>query len=382
VTVDPRYQRNRGSDGSDDAVLTLANPISFGSSGEAPQAVQFATDQELDDAFGAGGFVTGWGVTSENGDPPADANLRGASIPLQPDSACANEYGSGYVAAVMICAGGSGTDTCQGDSGGPLTVDTDPGSGIARKLVGITSSGIGCGRLGVPGYYTWVQSQEVLQVIGNPNPAAAPAGPPVANPRVTGVYRVGRTVTCDPPSLDGATATQYFWYRSTGTGTYPFFGRGRTIKLPAATLGKRVGCDVRYEGPGGFVYKESPASAFVGPVGPGVTIHVYGPAHPRVGRTFATGATGTTGKRRVLQVTIHRRGKCRATYGADKASGSYIVFARYVGPGNYDQERGKLQFTNRTRGHYCAYLSDPNALTTHPPVVRDSKPFGVVEAGR
>jgi hypothetical protein len=268
VTVDPRYERELTSNAYDDAVLTLASPIAFGSNGSAPQPVEYATQQELDDAFDRDAFVTGWGTTSEGGEPPADENLRGADIPLQADGACDFEYGDAYVPSVMICAGGSGTDTCQGDSGGPLTIDTDPGSGVARKLVGITSGGHGCGRPAVPGYYTWVQSPEILQVIANPSPAAAPAAPPAANPTVTGVLRVGRTVTCNPPPLAGASAKQYLWYRHTQAAGFVSLGRGHTIVLPVSALGSRVECDVRYEGPGGFVYKESPGTAFAGPVGP------------------------------------------------------------------------------------------------------------------
>lgn len=108
------------------------------------------------------------------------------------------------------------------------------------------------------------------------------------------------------------------------------------------------------------------------------TVKVFGPTHPKVGKNFAVGAKGTTGKKRVLQVTIHRHGKCKATYGADKASGSFIAFARFVGPGDYSEKRGKLHFVEKTNGHYCAYLGNPNDLQTDPPVARDSKHFQVV----
>ena len=258
VTVDPRYQRVLESNAYDDAVLTLAGPIPFGSDGAAPQAIQFATYKELDDAFDldSGGFVTGWGTTKEGGDIPADENLRGAAVPLQNDAACDFEYGAGYFADLMICAGGSGTDTCQGDSGGPLTIDTDPGSGVLRKLVGITSGGHGCGRLDVPGYYTWVQSTQIQQVIANPSPAGAPSAPS-ADPTVTGVLRVGRAVTCNAPAAAGANPTQYFWYRHTQAAGFVSIDRGPTITLPASAFGSRVQCDVRYEGAGGFVYKEA-----------------------------------------------------------------------------------------------------------------------------
>ena len=266
VTVDPRYKRDLSGNEYDDAVLTLATPIAFGSSGAAPQPVQYASAQELDDNFDGQAFVTGWGTTAEGGDLPADNNLRGAPIPLQPDQSCLNEYDDFYLPALMICAGGTSTDTCQGDSGGPLTLDVDPTAGVSRKLVGITSGGHGCGRPGVPGYYTWVQSAEVLQVIANPSPAAAPAGP-ATNPTVGGVVRVGRVVTCNAPALPNATPRQYFWYQHTQQFGFDYLAGGRTLTLQRFSLGARVGCDVRYESPGGFVYAEPPVGAYAGPVG-------------------------------------------------------------------------------------------------------------------
>lgn len=50
----------------------------------------------------------------------------------------------------MICAGHKkpGEDTCQGDSGGPLIAE--------KQLVGIVSTGYGCGVRGYPGIYTHV----------------------------------------------------------------------------------------------------------------------------------------------------------------------------------------------------------------------------------
>ena len=268
VTVDPPYLRT-GLDRNeyDDAVLTLSAPIAFGANGAAPQAIPFATQQELTDNT-TDAFITGWGTTSENGDIPADHNLRGTGIPLQSDQSCIDEYGNQYIAALMICAGGDGRDTCQGDSGGPLTIDTNPGGDPVRKLVGITSFGNGCGRLGVPGVYTWVQSPHVLSVIGpgNANPTPAPQLP-ATNPTVSGVLRVGRQVKCVPPALTGAAPVRYVWWLfSQGDGYTELAPITQTITLPRSSLGVRILCDVRYESAGGFVYTETPGSGSFGPI--------------------------------------------------------------------------------------------------------------------
>jgi hypothetical protein len=109
------------------------------------------------------------------------------------------------------------------------------------------------------------------------------------------------------------------------------------------------------------------------------TAKVNGPAHPKVNQKFTISVKGETSKERVVQVTIHRHGKCRATYGAEKASGSYVAFARFVGPGKYDEKRSDVRFTAKTNGHYCAYLGNPDDLTTDKPKAKSSKHFQVVE---
>jgi hypothetical protein len=119
-----------------------------------------------------------------------------------------------------------------------------------------------------------------------------------------------------------------------------------------------------------------PAAAIAGS---GPTVVVHGPSHPKVDQRFTVRATGHTGRKRVVQVTIHRHGKCKATYGADKDSGSYVAFSRFVGPGDYDEKRSGLHFLDKTNGHYCAYLGNPKDLTTDPPKARSSKHFQVVE---
>lgn len=79
----------------------------------------------------------------------------------------------------------------------------------------------------------------------------------------------------------------------------------------------------------------------------------------------------------MLQLTIHRHGKCSATY-AQEEQHSFLAFARFVGPGAYDESRNDIRFDGKTNGHYCAYLGDPKKRTSHPPVAMSSKHFQTV----
>ncbi|MEU6479953.1 serine protease [Streptomyces sp. NPDC047017] len=138
IWVDPHYTNT--ADGSDVAVLTLAAPMPY----TAAQYVRAGRTGVY--AAGTTARVLGWGTTSESGGP--SRQLRTATVPVVPDSGCADAYGSDFVASDMVCAGytSGGTDTCQGDSGGPLLV-----GGV---LAGITSWGNGCAEAGYPGVYT------------------------------------------------------------------------------------------------------------------------------------------------------------------------------------------------------------------------------------
>jgi hypothetical protein len=272
VSVEPRYLRGpftrHSTSAFDAAVLTLTKQIRFGRGGRAPQPIEYASEHDFFRFFRHGVFATGWGDTSSGGKPPADHDLRGTKIPAASDRACRQAYGDVYVAALMFCAGGGSTDTCQGDSGGPVTIDADPGAGVDRELVGIVSAGAFCGKRGVPGIYTWVQS-DLLHVIDEASPDPAHRGPVGGHQTISGDVRVGGRVTCNPSAFDDAVATQFVWWHSLPDGRLKKFREGpRTITLPASTQGQRITCDVRYETDGGFFYAHQPDANVRGPVRP------------------------------------------------------------------------------------------------------------------
>lgn len=115
---------------------------------------------------GRNAIISGWGTTTEGGPPPADWNLRKATVPMVSDSTCATDYTNfgapsppaeeAFYQPTMVCAGDGTADTCQGDSGGPLAV---PDANDVLLLVGVTSWGEGCNRPNRPGVYDRLGSE-------------------------------------------------------------------------------------------------------------------------------------------------------------------------------------------------------------------------------
>ncbi|XP_050705983.1 salivary plasminogen activator gamma-like [Eriocheir sinensis] len=109
--------------------------------------------------------IVGWGTLSERSPPIPHDTPRGGHVSLYPSETCvgSNKYSRDEVTTGMLCAGDlNGTiDTCTGDSGGPLVCTSSSSIGSSSSssssesfLLGITSWGKGCGRVGSPGLYT------------------------------------------------------------------------------------------------------------------------------------------------------------------------------------------------------------------------------------
>jgi secreted trypsin-like serine protease len=153
----PRYNPQRNLS-YDVAVLKLDRAVT----GIQPIKVATANQNNLETP-GRKLTVAGWGVTREGGKKLLN-RMREVSIPVVSDSRAKRAYaplsqGDTYFPSLMVAAGKGGKDTCQGDSGGPLF---DSGS---RTQVGITSTGVGCGRARYPGRYTEVNNPEIRQFI-------------------------------------------------------------------------------------------------------------------------------------------------------------------------------------------------------------------------
>jgi len=135
--------------------------------------------------------VTGWGHVSErkagatrsvSGDAMRSSQvLLEGQLELLDESECAKvpDYQKTLNPGVL-CVGARTSaqqDSCQGDSGGPLTRQ--------RILVGLVSTGVGCGRKGVPALYTnvahyadWIEAvQQEVKTSGVTRCVVAQSGP-------------------------------------------------------------------------------------------------------------------------------------------------------------------------------------------------------------
>lgn len=79
-------------------------------------------------------------------------------IPIVNQTFCEDVYETvNPVTERMFCAGTEGLDSCQGDSGGGLVVN--------GYLVGVISTGYGCGTKLFPGVYTSIPHPDIRKFI-------------------------------------------------------------------------------------------------------------------------------------------------------------------------------------------------------------------------
>jgi secreted trypsin-like serine protease len=151
--IHPSYTSVSG--GNDIALLRLNTPANIN---DRVRIIPFlvAPGQNNRIAAGTNATTTGWGDTTEGGNP---ANvLQQVNVPIITNDVC-NRSGSSTrpILDSMVCAGpqNGGRDSCQGDSGGPLVVPDGNGRFL---LGGIVSFGNGCARANQYGIYTRVSS--------------------------------------------------------------------------------------------------------------------------------------------------------------------------------------------------------------------------------
>jgi hypothetical protein len=258
------------------------------------------------DAWGPGTptWVFGWGLQYA-GDPgylAPNVMRKGGGLKMQrlTDAECAARDGGQFRAEDMLCVGQAGATTstpdgpdgCQGDSGGPLLryspLDptnlgaTDPSfSKLGRhwRLLGVVSWGIGCGQALKPGVYVRVGAPAIRNYVTDEHPVSMPQVPAgQTGPSITGQYRVGDTITCNPGTWSGAQSFDFTMWRdkavdglragdtetilpnTQSTGTYTV--TANDIALLSADerthAAAGIGCSVSAHGIGGYAAAAAP----------------------------------------------------------------------------------------------------------------------------
>ena len=187
IVCDPRFSGPEYR-GFDIALLRLATPTSF-------PRVDLNFDANLPKP-GDSLVAAGWGSTAyfpydydaDNYGPSLNiplgtASLQQVTVPYVPNSVCFNDSQTFLNQSVVnffggnitnqktqMCAGflaTGGRDSCTGDSGGPLLLRT-PDTVTGWTQVGITSWGIGCALVRLPGVYSRVSALQgfIRSVVG------------------------------------------------------------------------------------------------------------------------------------------------------------------------------------------------------------------------
>ncbi|PSN46607.1 Venom serine protease Bi-VSP [Blattella germanica] len=158
INVHPNYKPPKYY--NDIAILRLSHSVEYS---RYVRPICLPDSGSSESYVGAHAVLTGWGYLSFGGE--RSPVLQEVSVIIFNNSDCTKAYSSppvprrNYPEGIIssqLCAGdpNGGKDACQGDSGGPLVVQ----NGGYHVLVGIVSSGIGCGSKAFPGVYSRVSS--------------------------------------------------------------------------------------------------------------------------------------------------------------------------------------------------------------------------------
>ncbi|CAH2062259.1 unnamed protein product, partial [Iphiclides podalirius] len=136
------------------ALLFLEKPFTFRG---APHIGVACLGKKLPEP-GTECFTMGWGKDFKGA---YASTLKKINVPLVDFDVCQRRLrntrlGSRFrLHPSLTCAGGeAGVDSCKGDGGSPLVCPiSDPKKGMRYAIFGIVSSGVGCGKKGVPGAY-------------------------------------------------------------------------------------------------------------------------------------------------------------------------------------------------------------------------------------
>ena len=168
IITHPGYAKKQ----NDIALLTLSRPVPF--SRRIQPVCLPAADA---DHTGSSADLAGWGYTEFNGE--GTSVLQEVSLTVVNEQQCERTYQKlrafntdfpGGFQGTKLCANGAdgaSKDSCRGDSGGPLVYRTTVNP-RRYQVIGVVSTGHGCGNPEYPGIYTKV-SKYIPWIISNSN---------------------------------------------------------------------------------------------------------------------------------------------------------------------------------------------------------------------
>ncbi len=234
----------------DVGIVLLAHPVT----GITPVKLPGAGDHS-EETTGEAASLIGYGLTGTS-QATLPKSLQIGDMSVISAAACRRAYPHAVIAS-EIC----GQDlkskrspliqACPFDSGGPLIRQTSQGP----LQIGITSWGpevkdAKCGREHLPGVY--MRTSSFASFINQANPViepypAAALTDLASTPKVTGIGKVGRTLTCNPPTFAGSPSKlSYEWILKTKS-----VSRTPTLKVTKDMIGHAMGCTVTARNPSG-----------------------------------------------------------------------------------------------------------------------------------
>jgi hypothetical protein len=340
TSFDPQYDPNLTD--HDAAILTLSESITT----TAAQAITIL-DSTTETSFVDPGdpvAVSGWGSTVKQDptfshDPIYPHELNAVTTQVVDQTECDTDYGGG-ITGRMICAGETNKDSCQGDSGGPLVAAVGPTTPADFRLVGIVSTGNGCGWPNFPGIYTRAFDTSIATFLTS-DPPQAPIQ--ASAPTLTGTPEPGHTLTCDPGAWDGDPTFTYSFGGAAGTEP--------TYVVSDQDVGRTISCTVQARNAGGFGSATSSGVLIHGPATPPATTQTT-PTAPPPAPQDTTAPTSTlryarcSGTKCVLNVQVTDP---PYTAGLGKVSVKAKVVEQVRCRRIADRRRGRICTRKRTR---------------------------------
>jgi hypothetical protein len=226
---------------NDVGLILLAQPVT----GITPVKLATPADRSAEKVGGTA-TIFGYGLTGPDVIRGHPKSLRSGSTKVISASACKKAYPHAILPS-EICGEdpynhrAPFVEACDGDSGGPLI----------RQTAQVKDAK--CGAKHLPGVYMRVSS--FASFVTDPNPVIEPFQlGDEGFPKVTGVPKVGETLTCNPPHLGGSPATlHYKWvFHNKVVSTK------QTVKALRVMAGHSVGCSVVARNAGGHFDVFSP----------------------------------------------------------------------------------------------------------------------------